>query len=127
MDNLTDLSHAGFVHVDTLEPREIAKASYEVSESKGRVWTRQLVPSMEVPPPFTIEDFKPNQIVDCRVLLKEFRARFRCARQRNNLAVFDIPTIVLLIANIEPQILILEYLDQALMAVNSKTQSMRGR
>ena len=126
MDNLTDLSHAGFVHVDTLEPREIAKASYEVSESKGRVWTRQLVPSMEVPPPSPSKTSNRirSSIEEC---FKEFRARFRCARQRNNLAVFDIPTIVLLIANIEPQILILEYLDQALMAVNSKTQSMRGR
>ncbi|MDF0546644.1 aromatic ring-hydroxylating dioxygenase subunit alpha [Sphingobium sp. H39-3-25] len=50
MDNLTDLSHAGFVHVTTLEPRELAKASYEVIEEEGRVWTKQFVPSMPVPP-----------------------------------------------------------------------------
>lgn len=52
MDNLTDLSHAGFVHVDTLEPREIAKASYEVSETDGTLWMKQFVPSMDCPPPF---------------------------------------------------------------------------
>ncbi len=55
MDNLTDLSHAGFVHVATLEPRELAKASYEVvEEESGRVWTKQFVASMPVPALFTI-------------------------------------------------------------------------
>ena len=54
MDNLTDLSHAGFVHEKTLEPREIATASYEVSEKDGQVWTRQFVPSMPIPPLFTM-------------------------------------------------------------------------
>lgn len=54
MDNLTDLSHAGFVHEKTLEPREIATASYEVAEKDDQVWTRQFVPSMPVPPLFTM-------------------------------------------------------------------------
>lgn len=54
MDNLTDLSHAGFVHERTLEPRELAKASYEVIEEGGRVWTKQFVPSMPIPPLFTV-------------------------------------------------------------------------
>lgn len=49
MDNLTDLSHAGFVHETTLEPRELAKASYDVSEINGEIWTKQFVPSMPVP------------------------------------------------------------------------------
>lgn len=49
MDNLTDLSHAGFVHETTLEPRELAKASYEVSEKDGQIWTKQFVPEMPVP------------------------------------------------------------------------------
>lgn len=53
MDNLTDLSHAGFVHEKTLEPRELAKSSYAVVENDGQVWTKQFVPSMPVPPLFT--------------------------------------------------------------------------
>jgi vanillate O-demethylase monooxygenase subunit len=52
MDNLTDLSHAGFLHVDTLEPREVAKADYEVSEIDGVLWMKQFMPNMDVPPPF---------------------------------------------------------------------------
>lgn len=54
MDNLTDLSHAGFVHEKTLEPRELAKSSYHVTEEDGRVWTKQFVPSMPIPPLFTV-------------------------------------------------------------------------
>lgn len=54
MDNLTDLSHAGFVHEQSLEPRELARASYEVTEADGEIWTKQFVPSMAIPPLFTI-------------------------------------------------------------------------
>ena len=52
LDNLTDLSHAGFIHENTLESREIAKASLEVSEANGRIWVKQFVPSMSIPPIF---------------------------------------------------------------------------
>jgi phenylpropionate dioxygenase-like ring-hydroxylating dioxygenase large terminal subunit len=54
MDNLTDLSHAGFVHETTLEPRELAKASFKVVEENDQVWTKQFVPSMPIPPLFTV-------------------------------------------------------------------------
>lgn len=54
MDNLTDLSHAAFIHVETLEPREMAKSTFEVSEEHGEVWTRQWSPAMVVPPLFTV-------------------------------------------------------------------------
>lgn len=52
MDNLTDLSHAGFVHEKTLEPRELARASFEVKEENGQIWTKQFVAGMEIPPVF---------------------------------------------------------------------------
>ena len=54
MDNLTDLSHAGFVHEQTLEPRELARASYDVTEENGQIWTKQFVPSMPIPPLFAV-------------------------------------------------------------------------
>lgn len=59
MDNLTDLSHAGFVHETTLEPRELAKSTFKV-ETKGReIWTHQFCDNMDVPPLFTaVKGFK---------------------------------------------------------------------
>ena len=52
MDNLTDLSHAAFIHEKTLEPRELAKATFEVIEKDGQVWTKQWCSEMTVPPLF---------------------------------------------------------------------------
>lgn len=54
MDNLTDLSHAAFIHVETLEPRELAKATFEVVEEGPEVWTKQWCAAMTVPPLFTV-------------------------------------------------------------------------
>lgn len=54
LDNLTDLSHASFVHVNTFEPREMARTPFKVSEQNGQIWTRVFIPSMEVPQFFTL-------------------------------------------------------------------------
>src|SRR3990167_5490653 len=59
--------------------------------------------------------------------LQKFRAGFWRTRERDKFAVLDFP-IVLLIADVEPKVLILEYLYKALVAVNSKSKSMsRGQ
>lgn len=54
MDNLTDLSHAAFIHEKTLEPRELAQSTFEVSENGREIWTKQWCANMEVPPLFKI-------------------------------------------------------------------------
>lgn len=48
-DNLTDLSHASFVHVKTLEPREMARERFKLSEEDGTVWTRLFYSGMSTP------------------------------------------------------------------------------
>jgi vanillate O-demethylase monooxygenase subunit len=49
LDNLTDLSHASFVHVKTLEPREMAREVFKVTENDGTVWTKLFYSGMSVP------------------------------------------------------------------------------
>jgi len=52
MDNLTDLSHASFVHQATLEPRETARHKFNVEESDGKVFTRQWCANNPITPLF---------------------------------------------------------------------------
>ncbi len=55
LDNLTDLSHASFVHVETLEPREMAREQFKVSQdADGTLWTRLFHPAMTVPKFFAL-------------------------------------------------------------------------
>lgn len=54
MDNLTDLTHASFVHVATFEPREMARNAFKITEQNDQVWTRVFIPDMEVPAFFTL-------------------------------------------------------------------------
>lgn len=49
LDNLTDLSHASFVHVKTLEPREMAREIFKVSEEDGTIWTKLTCAGMTTP------------------------------------------------------------------------------
>ncbi|CAG4913674.1 Dicamba O-demethylase, oxygenase component [Paraburkholderia gardini] len=48
-DNLTDLSHASFVHVKTLEPREMAREIFKLTEEDGTIWTRLFYSGMSTP------------------------------------------------------------------------------
>jgi phenylpropionate dioxygenase-like ring-hydroxylating dioxygenase large terminal subunit len=50
MDNLTDLSHASFVHEKTLEPRETARAKFHMQETGGQVFTKQFAQGIDAPP-----------------------------------------------------------------------------
>ncbi|WP_321821579.1 MULTISPECIES: aromatic ring-hydroxylating dioxygenase subunit alpha [unclassified Burkholderia] len=52
MDNLTDLSHASFVHETTLEPRETAKHKFHVTEENGTIFTRQWCANNPITPLF---------------------------------------------------------------------------
>jgi vanillate O-demethylase monooxygenase subunit len=52
MDNLTDLSHASFVHETTLEPRETAKHKFHVTEENGIIFTRQWCANNPITPLF---------------------------------------------------------------------------
>lgn len=52
MDNLTDLSHASFVHETTLEPRETARHKFVVSEEGGSIFTRQWCANNPITPLF---------------------------------------------------------------------------
>jgi phenylpropionate dioxygenase-like ring-hydroxylating dioxygenase large terminal subunit len=52
MDNLTDLSHASFVHETTLEPRETARHKFSVTESPTQIFTRQWCPDNPITPLF---------------------------------------------------------------------------
>lgn len=54
MDNLTDLSHASFIHVESLEPREMAREIFKVSDENGTIWTRLFHPAMTVPKFFSV-------------------------------------------------------------------------
>lgn len=62
MDNLTDLSHASFVHVKTLEPREMAREIFKVSEEDGAVWTRLFYRGMTTPMFFRVIDDIPDKM-----------------------------------------------------------------
>ncbi len=62
LDNLTDLSHASFVHVKSLEPREMAREIFKVSEEDGAVWTRLFHPAMSVPAFFSLLDGLPEKM-----------------------------------------------------------------
>lgn len=53
MDNLTDLSHASFVHQTTLEPRETARHKFEVKEEDGKIFTRQWCADNPITPLFS--------------------------------------------------------------------------
>ena len=63
LDNLTDLSHASFVHVETLEPREMAREQFKVSENPdGTLWTRLFHPAMTVPKFFSLVPGLPDKM-----------------------------------------------------------------
>jgi vanillate O-demethylase monooxygenase subunit len=52
MDNLTDLSHASFVHETTLEPRETARHKFHVTEEEDEIFTRQWCANNPITPLF---------------------------------------------------------------------------
>lgn len=52
MDNLTDLSHASFIHETTLEPRETVRNKFHVSEEGGQIFTRQWCANNPITPLF---------------------------------------------------------------------------
>lgn len=61
-DNLTDLSHASFVHVKTLEPREMAKERFHLSEENGTIWTRLFYSGMPTPVFFRAIPGMPDKV-----------------------------------------------------------------
>lgn len=61
-DNLTDLSHASFVHVKTLAPREMAREPFKISEENGAVWARLFYSGMETPAFFKEVPGMPDKV-----------------------------------------------------------------
>lgn len=62
MDNLTDLSHASFIHCPSLEPREMAREIFKITEEDGAVWTRLSHPAMLVPEFFKLMGNMPERM-----------------------------------------------------------------
>lgn len=62
LDNLTDLSHASFVHVETLEPREMAREIFKVSEDNGTIWTKLTCGGMATPAFFAAVPGIPDKV-----------------------------------------------------------------
>jgi phenylpropionate dioxygenase-like ring-hydroxylating dioxygenase large terminal subunit len=62
LDNLTDLSHASFIHVKTLEPREMAREIFKVSEENGTLWTRLTCAGMTTPAFFAAVPGMPDRV-----------------------------------------------------------------
>lgn len=54
MDNLTDLSHAPFIHEKTLGSPGAVRAKLSVTEENEQVWTRQWVPASAIPAVFQL-------------------------------------------------------------------------
>lgn len=62
LDNLTDLSHASFVHVKTLEPREMAREIFKVNEDGGTIWTKLTCSGMTRPAFFAAVPGVPEKV-----------------------------------------------------------------